>query len=483
MILRSSDGLRWQVDTAGYVLGAGRGSRGVVSQAGEVAAVVRTNQTLDRESMYRLRRDAWLPVSDPRPDDDQAVWTINGMARSRQGWVAASSRSLDNAQSSQLWLSRTPRSLDLARVAAPPPPRQQAVVAPFEIARWSGAWRAIGEANDRRAVWSQTDDRGFGTPQALDLSAATNIHGLVTDEQSLPAYGSTTGGNASHATVWRSTDAKKFAASPRDTFEKVTLYSSSSIASLRRYGKLRIAVGDRTSNGDLNASALVYTSIDGRRWTAGEADRILTYHGGEAWEDVTDLAGDHDRKRSMRDVTQTSQEYLAVGSSEENGPSQATIWHSTTSRNWRSEVIGAKGFERSAVSSAATIGDRTVLYGWAGRRGETDTTPYVWTSGDRGVSWRGRAVGRPGEDADFLVATDTHFVITGATNEEVPHPWLLQSVDGASWRPLGLSGYPPAADRQTWLSDVEAEGSDLVLLIKTVAGTTARSAWVRQTVG
>lgn len=482
MIFRSRDGLRWSFDQAGMALGAGGGSFGeqLVSRGGDVAAVVQTNETLDHDMVFRRLGGAWLPTTDPRGGDEKAVWDIGGLARSSRGWVAAAGRQLDNSAESQLWLSR--RTLELGRVDPPPPPRATPVLVPAEVASWGGSQRVIGEAQDRRALWSQAADGTFGPPQELNLGASAAIEGLEADSRGLLAYGSTTGGNSNHATLWWSGDGKKFAATGRHTFEKETRYSSSSIAAVHKFGSRWFAVGDRTANADLNDSALIYTSTDGRHWTAGKPARLLTKAKGDVWSDVTDLSGDHDRRRSMSDVTQTSRDFLAVGTSEENGPLQATVWHASDGRTWRSEVIRAHGFDRSGITSAASVGQHTVLFGWAGRGTETDTTPYVWRSGDGGRSWQGQAIRNPGDDPGALVVVGSTFVLTGSTAQEVDHPWLLRSSDGASWQPLELAGYAAAPDDDVWLSDVTADGGDLMALVRIASRTGAATVLVRQPV-
>lgn len=483
MLLRSKDGSRWRVDERDIALDLDGGSFGrrLVSHNGELVAVTETNQTLAQAKLYRWNREEWRPMTDSRPKGDKAVWSVNGVARSSEGWVAAAARDLDNSEEAQLWLTREP--WNFVRRGLPAAPRTTPVLSPVGLVPWHGATRVIGEAQDSRAMWTQTDDGVFGTPQQLNLGADANIEGLAADGAVLLAYGSTTGGNTNHATTWRSADGKTFTASGRDTFEKVAPYSSSTITRVHKLGNVWFAVGERTSNADLNASALIFTSVDGAHWTPGKAARLMKKARGKIWYDVTDLAGDHDRRRSMTDITRTSHDLLAVGDTEENGPKRATVWHSVNGSVWQSKVIGAAGFDRSGIGFAASIGTRTVLYGWAGLKGHNDTTPYVWSSDDGGQSWRGRSVGTEGDDADYLVATDTAFVVTGSGDAEVSHPWLMQSGDAETWQPLTLSGVQAAADEQVWLSDAAAQGHELICLVRVVNRAGAGTTLVRQAVG
>jgi len=214
---------------------------------------------------------------------------------------------------------------------------------------------------------------------------------------------------------------------------------------------------------------LVATSDDGKTWRAGKPARIL--------------AKADDRRRSMSDVTRTSRGVLAVGWSEENGPQQAMVWHSPDGRTWRSSVIGARGFDRSQVDNAASIGDRTVLSGWVGRRGQTKTLPYVWNSADGGKSWSGQVVGRLGDNAGELVATDTHFVLEGSVEGDVSQPVVQQSVDGRTWTRLPLMGFEAAPNDDVWVSDLRADGRDVDALVRVANRVGAGSVLIRQTVG
>lgn len=482
-VYRSRDGASWSWDRSSGSLTSGDSfGRQLVSQGDQMMAVVESNRTLRQDRVYHWAGGHWRPTSDPRGAGDQAEWVTHGLTRSATGWLAATSRQLNASVEPHLWMARTPRVF--TETGAPQPPRDVPRSDPQKTALWAGTWRVYGQSRDRRVLWSQRSDGIFNAPQPVDVGPQAAVQGLAVDGRAMLAYGLTNGGNANHATTWLSTDGKTFTPSAEDTFEKVNRYSYSSIHDIVRIGRTWFAVGERSINGGLNVSALIYTSTDGKHWQAGKAARTMKKAEGDIWYDVTDLAGDHDRKRTMYDVVRTSRDYLAVGTTEENGPSLATVWHSDRGTVWRSKVIGAQGYHRSGISNAASIGSRTVLYGWAAHRGEIKTTPYVWWSSNGGKSWHGRALGQPGEQGGYLVATQTSFVLTGTPEAEISAPWFHQSTDGEHWRGLAVSGYPttdPSAS--TYLSDVKADGRDLVCLVTVENRAGSGSVLVRQPVG
>lgn len=485
MVYRSADGKTWRHDRRSAALGRAGDSSGqtLASQGGELTAVVNLNRTMDRQEVWRWANDAWSPMFDPRPADDEAVSWVERPVRTSAGWVGAANRTLNNSITTELWRAE-PGSVFFKAVASSPTPRTAPVAVPTELARWAGSWRVTGETRDRRGLWTQASDGTIGPPQQTTLPDAARLAGLAADNETLLAYGQTSGGNSDFATVWRSRDAATFTATKRDTFQQVGPYTYSSIEDLHKFGSTWFAVGERSVNGDLNVSALVATSKDGRTWRAGKPARVLTKAKGDAvWYDVTDLAGDHDRRRRMHDITRTSVDYLAAGSIEENGPEQAAVWHSRDGRTWRSTIIGARGFPRSAVDGAVSIGDRTVLSGWVGRRGQTKTLPYVWTSVDGGSRWSGQVVGGQGDTAGELVATDTHFVLEASTEGDISTPVVQQSTDGRTWSPLTLTGLKAEPDDDVWVSDLQADGRDIVALVRVANRVGAGSVVVRQTVG
>ena len=484
MVYRSADGKTWRPDPTSAALGQKGDSSGhsLASQGGEMTAVVNLNRTMDRQEVWRWTNGAWWPMYDPRATDDRAVSWVERPVRTSAGWVSAANRTLNNSITTAVWRAE-PGSVFFKAVPSPPPPRTTAVTAPAELVRWAGSWRVAGETRDRRGLWTQASDGTVGPPQQTTLPDSARLAGLAAHDKTLLAYGQTSGGNSDFATVWRSSDGKTFTPTGRHTFQKVGRYTYSSINGLHRFGSTWFAVGERSVNGDANVSALVATSNDGKTWRAGKPARILTKSkGDEVWYDVTDLDGDHDRRRSMSDITRTSRDYLAAGWSEENGPKQATVWHSGDGRTWRSSVIGARGFARSGLSGATSIGDRTVLSGWVGRRGQTKTLPYVWSSGDGGKSWSGRVVGRLGDTAEELVATDTHFVLASSVEGDISHPVVQQSVDGTTWAPVALTGFDATPAEDVWVSDLRADGRDIVALVRVANRVGAGSVLIRQRV-
>lgn len=204
---------------------------------------------------------------------------------------------------------------------------------------------------------------------------------------------------------------------------------------------------------------------------------------------VSDLNGAYDITRSMADVTTTPDGYLAAGSAaEDDSNREAAVWRSRDGRRWKLEAIGAipaVGYVDSAVEHAASRGDRVVLVGQASRESEQDSHPYAWISDDGGRSFRGQAVGQPGDTVLHLEVTDDGtFVIAGLRPTPPNETWFQLLRNGrSSWEPLTVSGYRTEPNDGADVVDLVADGPDILALVRVTNQYDSGTVVVRQRVG
>jgi len=480
VLYRSRDGRSWSYDPGSAALGADGNGRGVglYGDGAEMYAVINLRGSVDRHRVLALRNGGWQETEGLVPGSGRIQSTIWGLAPTGAGWVAVGNRSVGEATTAHRWVSS---GGPVFHSSTPPPPvRDRPVIQPSVILATDRSVRVLGRAQDTVAIWTQTPDGSMATPTAVPLDPGARVDGAVANASTVLVYGKASPGDSEHALVWTGSEGRSWPTTRPGTFERITTYSSSTIHRIRRLGSTWFAVGERSRNGDLNSSALLFSSSDGRTWRAAEPARTLKKPGGDVWYPVTDLNGDHDRRRTMHDITRTTRGYLAAGSVAENGPDRAAVWRSTDGRRWRFEILGARGFAESKITWAATLGQRTVLFGWARSKGDKDSTPYLWSSTDGGRTFRGQTSGAPGDVDVELVVTDKEFVIAGADELGSRPPWFQRSADGRSWKPLLVSGYQVGPDETAWPVDLEAVGRDLLVLMHMTDHTGDRHLLLRQ---
>ena len=204
---------------------------------------------------------------------------------------------------------------------------------------WSGAQTLVfGDSRRRPVVWTRPAVPGPSVPPQLSRRERPTESQAERPDRRACSRTATAPGGTETAVVWRR-DGKGWLATEDGTFfDRGPTVRLELCRSGRLVGNRWFAVGETSDNGDLNSSALVASSPDGRTWTKGRPERTYQRAGEDIWYDVTDLQGDHDRTRAMKGISAVGNRLLAVGDSAEGNDAAgndaagkgatATVWTS-----------------------------------------------------------------------------------------------------------------------------------------------------------
>ena len=345
VVYTSVTGSGWRLLTGGDTLAAADRALGThIAGAGRQLLVTQEYEPQHRFRLWTGRGGSWTPARTPLQTDrtllDTGDWSVGGPARSGSAWLVAALRSTNGQLVSEIWRSTDGRTF--TQVPRPDATLTTARTFPLVLLRTGEDTVVLGDSRRRAVAWSRSGaEPGTGEFGAAALVSATStdrLSGGAVSPRDVLAYGTRSAGGSNAAVVLRP-DGKDWSATRAGTFSEADNPSASS--EIRQIAWLRnrcVAVGSTTTNGDLNASALIATSTDGREWVRGKAATTYAKKGGDVWNDVTDLAGDHDRTRAAYGVTSVGDRLLAVGESAEGTAkgqgSAATIWVSDDARTW-----------------------------------------------------------------------------------------------------------------------------------------------------
>lgn len=471
IVYSSRDGRRWAAqDSADLAAAPSATGAGIAAADGQKLVI-----TYEGESRHRLgawaRHDGWWqPVFTPLSGGAgpaRADWVLESVVPSDEGWLVVVQRQDNGAVYGELWRS-TYRYGSLSRVDLKPSGDDRPFVAPGSLAIQGRAMTASGRSQGLPVVW-RGSSAGFEPPHALSKSTGDAVSGVVSSDKHLLAFGSVLSGlNNEVAVVWSAPGSGKWRRTPKRTFQTSSSeYAYSEIKSAARVGKRWYVVGERSNNSDVNRSALVFSSTDGRRWVAGKAARVMTKAHGEVSYDITDLAGSNEVSRRMNDVTGVPGAVVAVGETGKDDRSSAAVWRSATGGVWHLAALPHGAFQRSSASSVVSRGKVVVAAGVGWRAGSAKATPLSWSSTDGGRSWRMATLRRsPAVYSEVqIAATKKHFVILAHSEDDQDAPLAWISDQGTTWRGFGLTGVSPARGEAVALTGILGDGPDLVGLL------------------
>lgn len=206
----------------------------------------------------------------------------------------------------------------------------------------------------------------------------------------------------------------------------------------------------------------VWTSPDGRRWTAEEApvaerdatvatdgatvvvvaggNRLWLRRAGGGWVDVGTEAAlfpGGGAKSSITDVIRSGDGFVASGY---DGAGQA-IWYSPDGRTWERRKSAEASFTNGHIDALTSFGADVVGVGTARHPSRTDAqVAAVWRSADAGTTWARIDEANPGffvrgsTQMFAVTAGGSGLVAVGLSWEGTIDAQAWSSVDGRSWR-------------------------------------------------
>ena len=484
----STNGRSWRPSAGGAALAPVPSSEGTLirSADGQDLLVTQEREPQSQPRLWTRQGGVWRPATTPLNDRSRLVegdWSVGAVDRAGDAWIVSALLSRNGQIVAELWRS-TDGGRTFAAVPRPDAELNQPVAYPAWVVRTGEETLVFGDSRRRPVVWSRTGTAAFGPARLASDQASDRIDGAAAGPRGALAYGNRSVDDNNFAVVWRRQGNRWVPTAPGTFSAADRRYASSSIAQIAWLRNRWVAVGSTSDNGDLNDSALVATSTDGRTWTKGRAARTFAAAGGDVWYDVTDLQGDHDRKRAINGVTVVGSRLLAVGDSAEGEASEgngtaATVWTSDDARTWTMRRLPLGGLSWSSMDRLAVRGATVVVVG-SGAVSEGAPTQLVsWRSADGGRTWTQRLLDptlETDDGATILIALRTGFALIAATVDGTSRPVLLLSDDGATWRNQPASAVTRGPGEGAGVASAVASGDDLWLLGRTVnrAGSGSR---------
>lgn len=459
LLLQSTDLANWRRSPDLPDLGRSSGV-GELVQAGDTTVAIMqhtTNAGTHRVTAHSLGGDRRSWRSDRSPTVRENAAVVTGAASGEAAIVAVE---VDRRPTrTELWTRSAAGSI--AAVEVPAPELSPVNVQPSGLFVVNGALAAYGSSQGADVWWASTAS-GFATP--------TVVRDKAGDSVSQVSWNGAGGYLAmadrdSHPFVLHSADGNRWTATSAGTFNKAAQYHWGDLQDAAWAHRRWVVVGARSTNGDVRTSALVATSTDGLRWTAGRPTKVTAR--GDWWgrsSPLDDLHGLENRGRSMRAVAALASGMLAVGSFDSNHHTRPAAWLSSDNKRWRLVALPTGGYSDARPERVQRLGAVLVALGWARPAGATRSHRVIWRSSNNGRSWtiapvkqlfRGALLAAGGGAFVQVVLADDQRSVT-----------LLRSADGKSWSasPLAIDGLTDGM--QVDLMDAVVTGAGLHVLLR-----------------
>jgi hypothetical protein len=282
----------------------------------------------------------------------------------------------------------------------------------------------VGRHNDQGAVWTSVDSASWTL--APDLPAeghgdlATTMTSIVQAPGGLVAVGSSAGIDFSTALIWYSVDGQQWiSVYGLGAPDPAVVAPFGSAAAVAAGGPGFVALGLSSDDG-FTGRPQVWTSADGRDWTAVDSQRLTG---------------------SVNDVIGGAGMLVAVGGSD----TAAAAFVSSDGATWTA-APEQKALQGAEMTSVAFRNDAFVATGSVTGPGDTfPSTPAIWQSRD-GLQWSLVLQGESGQRISQVVSAEAGFVAIGGhfpsagwsydPADPIPPSDTIQlwfSTDGVSW--------------------------------------------------
>lgn len=243
---------------------------------------------------------------------------------------------------------------------------------------------------------------------------------------------------------------------------------TSGIGAVARLGdeRLWLAIGERAD------SLIAWTSADAKTWNRAP---------------ITGISGKNDHVQDITGLTGGG--FVAVGQTWTVGVTKPAIWMSADGVTWKRTTSPApEGY----LQEVAADGDQLVAVGGhelAERRNGRSGESLLFTSENRGVTWRAHTVAEPADSGKFhsslgaVTATQSGFVIGGSYFDEKDgtyRPMLLRSTSLSRWSRMPKLDEPY---RSSGVGRLVSLGSTLIAVQYATTADDIDKVWVQRLEG
>lgn len=423
-LLSSPDGSTWSLMPQLPRRERSTSLQGVLPLGGSLVVIMKVNAAEQSGlDAYRLQGGGWRPVTLPGLPEEPGVSAAVTMGDTALvaiscGTTSAAGTVLRTADAGATWTS----------APIPPAPGMKPLVRPMWLTSLGGQVDAWGSAHGGFGTWRR-EGSTFSAPRMVMEEPRQPVSGITGTDAGIAMWGSLRGAG------WLrlSRDGRDWSLVAPSTFNKVAQYHYSSINQVIWDRDRWVVVGDKSTNGGVRTSALVYTSPDGKTWTEGKPTRV--YARGDAYGDedeLTDLAGLQNRTRTMRSVVGTGQGLVAVGSSSTTKGTQPRVWVSQDRQTWDIADLPTTGVAEARANSVIMVGSRLVARGSARLDGTTTWLPCLWSSTDS-QQWSFMVMNDWGETSFGSVTAHGDEAVAVVASEDHTKVTLWRSPDGVQW--------------------------------------------------
>lgn len=423
-----------------------------------------TSESVDKLSAYYLHSDrTWHEAN--TPINDQSVWEEAGAVALD---VAVVGVQVDtHPATTTLWRFTDPSTVDETPVV--PPAGAGAPLLPGGLMMADGAVSAYGTTQGAD-VWWPGGSSGFQTPKViLDKEGDSVEHVAWSKDGGFLA----TGRHADQfAFTMSSADGAAWRRTKTSTFIAEDQYHYSTINDVAWAHNRWVVVGEKSTNGDVRTSALVYTAPDGRAWTQGKPTTVTArgdWYGRNS--PLDDLHGLDEKGRTMNDVIGMRTGLLAVGDRRSAEHQRPTAWLAGNNRTWRMIRLNSPGYVSAGVWKAVRVGDVVIAGGWAKAANAKRDVRAIWRSGDGGRTWSFQAF--KNDEAGWLAAATDHDFVMIVRSDDLHTLTMYRSPDGITWtgQPLAVDGWSDGV--LVGLEDALVDGDRLYLMLTVANRLTA----------
>lgn len=456
-VVHSPDGKSWKLGPS-VPISSATSSVDALLWNGQTVRLVQS-ATRDSDSaleVYTLAKKTWQQLDVPMPDGSMAL--NDGLA---QGAVTLLSVTA-TTKTADPKLLRQNADEPWTEYRFPDPPGMGAVIKPTMLAKQDGQLTVWGEVQGGFGTWTPGADGSYGPPRIIRDQQQESFSAIRSSPKGLLLLGEQGG----EATVLMSKNGADWTESGPGTFNPVAQYHDASVSDAVWAQGRWVVVGDKTTNGSVRRSALIYTSPDGKSWKSASGPHV--YQVGDWFNDdvATDLQGLDNRGRAAVGVAKVRNGLLAVGVTQDAAGNHPAYWTSDNGSSWSLKALPSGGLEFAEANHVMALGDRVVVVGNGRPRGGAQWLPQVWTSQDGGDTFTLGQFGAQ-DKADTLVtavsAKHGFLVVVNPSGGQSPVLWRCS--DALTWTSQPISIPNATVGVEVAVRDMQVEADELILLV------------------